>query len=156
MTRSIRLSVPLLIRPLRALRERPWSQPARSITHLDERRGRSFEAAPSGEGSVRFGASVSLTSRSNRRTPNTILKFQRRPEFYLPQCINRREHNAVPRLLTRSDPQPSTNREKARDSRAASSIWASSASSLRSRQTLMSLPTPPPILTKGSMTTAPL
>jgi hypothetical protein len=52
-----------------------------------------FEAAPSGGGSVRFGVSVSLTSRSNRRPPNTILKFQRRPEFYLPQCVNRREHN---------------------------------------------------------------
>ena len=34
-------------------------------------------------------------------------------------------------------------------------IWASSALSLRSRQTLMSAPTWPPILTNGSMTTAP-
>ena len=53
------------------------------------------------------------------------------------------------------DLQPSTYRENAKACRAASSIWASSALSLRSRQTLMSLPTPPPILTKGSMTTAP-
>ena len=54
------------------------------------------------------------------------------------------------------DPQPSTYRENAKACRASSSIWASSALSLRSRQTLISLPTPPPTLTKGSMTTAPL
>ena len=60
------------------------------------------------------------------------------------------------RQLLRCEPQPSTYLENAKACRAASSIWASSALSLRSRQTLMSLPTPPPILTKGSMTTAPL
>ena len=60
------------------------------------------------------------------------------------------------RHLAGDYPQPSTYRENAKACRAASSIWASSALSLRSRQTLMSLPTPPPILTKGSMTTAPL
>ena len=59
------------------------------------------------------------------------------------------------RQLAGDYPHPSTYRENANACRAASSIWASSALSLRSRQTLMSLPTRPPILTNGSMTTAP-
>lgn len=51
---------------------------------------------------------------------------------------------------------PSTNREKASAFFASSSIFASSAPSLRSRQILMSDPMVPPVLTNGSMTTAPL
>jgi hypothetical protein len=61
----------------------------------------------------------------------------------------------VRQLLLR-DPQPSTYRENFKPCLASSSILASSAPALKSRQTLTSLPTPPPILTKGSMTTAPL
>lgn len=53
--------------------------------------------------------------------------------------------------------QPSrTNRENARALRASSSIFASSAPLLRSRHTRMSDPMVPPVLTNGSITTAPV
>jgi hypothetical protein len=71
-------------------------------------------------------------------------------------ALRGRSAYGILRQLSRRDIQPSTYRENASACRASSSIWASSALSLKSRQTLMSLPTPPPILTKGSMTTAPL
>ncbi len=78
--------------------------------------------------------------------------------FALDTCVALRGRFAcgILRQLSPCDLQPSTYRENAKACRDASSISASSALSLRSRQTLMSLPTPPPILTKGSMTTAPL
>jgi hypothetical protein len=78
--------------------------------------------------------------------------------FALDTSVSLRGRSAygILRQLWLSDRQPSTYRENAKACRAASSIRASSALSLRSRQTLMSLPTPPPILTKGSITTAPL